>query len=150
MIRFVNIAWRVKMNSKEFNQHRKEFFQEAMSLSDAKSVEYTISNDDRLYNFKHVAARLGITAEQALMVYVLKHVDAICNDAKTGVQVSDETVMSRAMDICNYMVLYTGLKKEPQPNEHNTKPNGNSDCHKHSEGKNESEPQKWSKLARTT
>ena len=112
------------MNSKEFNQHRKEFFDKAMSLSDAKSVEYTISNEDRLYNFKHVAARLGTTPEQALMVYVLKHVDAICNDAKTGVQVSDETVMSRAMDICNYMVLYTGLKKEPQPDEDNTKPVG--------------------------
>ena len=65
------------MNSKEFNQHRKEFFDKAMSLSDAKSVEYTISNKDRLYNFKHVAARLGMTPEQALMVYVLKHVDAI-------------------------------------------------------------------------
>ncbi|MAK38074.1 MAG: hypothetical protein CMC15_18075 [Flavobacteriaceae bacterium] len=137
------------MNSKEFNQHRKEFFETAMSLSDAKSVEYTISNEDRLYNFKHVAARLGTTPEQALMVYVLKHVDAICNDAKTGVQVSDETVMSRAMDICNYMVLYTGLKKEPQPDEDNTKPVGTEHGIVERNGKDDSEPKKWNELSQT-
>ena len=137
------------MNSKEFNQHRKEFFETAMSLSDAKSVEYTISNEDRLYNFKHVAARLGTTPEQALMVYVLKHVDAICNDAKTGVQVSDETVMSRAMDICNYMVLYTGLKKEPQPDEDKTKPVGTEHGTTERNGKDDSEPKKWNELSQT-
>tara|TARA_R100000329_G_C7603719_1_gene214141 strand:- start:422 stop:835 length:414 start_codon:yes stop_codon:yes gene_type:complete len=137
------------MNGKEFNQHRKEFLTEAMSLSDAKSVEYTISNEDRLYNFKHVAARVGITPEQALMVYVLKHVDAICNDAKTGVQVSDETVMSRAMDICNYMVLYTGLKKEPQPNEDNTKPDGTAVSDIGRNGAHDAEPKKWSEYSKT-
>ena len=137
------------MNSKEFNQHRKDFFNEAIRLSDAKSVEYTISNDDRLYNFKHVADRLGITPEQALMVYVLKHVDAICNDAKTGVQVSDETVFSRAMDICNYMVLYTGLKKEPQPDEDNTKPVGTEHGTTERNGKDDSEPKKWNELSQT-
>tara|TARA_A100001515_G_scaffold26512_1_gene20372 strand:+ start:13249 stop:13668 length:420 start_codon:yes stop_codon:yes gene_type:complete len=137
------------MNGKEFNQHRKEFFEKAMSLSDAKSVEYTISNIDRLYNFKHVAARLGITPEQALMVYVLKHVDAICNDAKTGVQVSDETVFSRAMDICNYMVLYTGLKKEPQPNEDNTKPDGTEHGTIERSGENATEPKKWKEYTQT-
>jgi hypothetical protein len=142
----VNIVWRAKMNSKEFNQHRKDFFNEAISLSDAKSVEYTISNDDRLYNFKHVADRLGITPEQALMVYVLKHVDAICNDAKTGVQVSDETVFSRAMDICNYMVLYTGLKKETHTNEDNTKPVGTEHGTTERNGENDSEPKKWNEL----
>jgi len=137
------------MNSKEFNQHRKEFFEAAMSLSDLKSVEYTISNIDRLYNFKHVAARLGITPEQALMVYVLKHVDAICNDAKTGVQVSDETVFSRAMDICNYMVLYTGLKKEPQPNEDNTKPDGTEHGTTERSGETATEPKKWKEYTQT-
>ena len=133
------------MNSKEFKKHREDFFDLAMSVSDKKRVEYTISNHDIdvLYNFKHVASRLGITPEQALMVYVLKHVDAICNDAKTGVQVSDETVMSRAIDVCNYMILYTSLKKEPQPNENNTKPDGTVDGMHERSGSPTSEPQKW-------
>ena len=137
------------MNSKDFNQHRKEFFEKAMYLSDQKSVEYTISSEDRLYNFKHVASRLGITPEQALMTYVLKHVDAICNDAKTGVQVSDETVMSRAMDICNYMVLYSSLKIEPQPNENNTKPVGTEHGTSERNGENVTEPKKWNELTQT-
>jgi len=98
------------MTYEEFNKFRDDFLHRAGSLSDRKSCEYTISNIDKLYNFKHVAERLGITPEQALMTYVLKHVDAICNDAKTGAIVSDESVESRAMDICNYMILYAALK----------------------------------------
>jgi hypothetical protein len=111
------------MNTKEFRDYRKKFLTDALSLSDKKSDEYTISNPDRLYNFKHVAERIGITPEQALMPYVLKHMDAICNDAKTGNIVSDETVEARAHDICNYMILYSALKTEttPQPNDNNTK-----------------------------
>ena len=131
------------MNSKDFKKHREDFFDLAMSVSDKKRVEYCISNHDEdvLYNFKYVADRLGITAEQALMVYVLKHVDAICNDAKTGVQVSDETVMSRAIDVCNYMILYTSLKKEPHEN--NTKPDGAVDGVHERSGSPSTEPQKW-------
>ena len=72
------------MTYEEFNKFRSDFLKRAGYLSDRKSEEYTISSKDKLYNFKHVAARLGITSEQALMTYVLKHVDAICNDAKTG------------------------------------------------------------------
>ena len=136
------------MNSKEFNEHRQSFFEQAMTLSDAKSVEYTISNEDRLHNFKHVAARTGITPEQALMVYVLKHVDAICNDAKTGVQVSDETVFSRAMDVCNYMVLYTGLKQETHINENNTEPTGDGIGFFSGNSQNDRKPTKWSDLKR--
>ena len=111
------------MNTKEFRDYRKKFLTDALSLSDKKSEEYTISNPDRLFNFKHVAERLGTTPEQALMTYVLKHIDAICNDAKTGKIVSDEKIESRAHDVCNYMILYSALKTEttPQPNDNNTK-----------------------------
>ena len=118
------------MTYEEFNKFRDDFLHRAGSLSARKSEEYTISNLDKLYNFKHVAARLGITSEQALMTYVLKHVDAICNDAKTGAIVSDESVESRAMDICNYMILYAALKladhipQEDNTDEHDTKHSG--------------------------
>ena len=100
------------MTSKELKKFREKFIEDANSLSDKKSIEYTISNKDRLFNFKHVAERLGTTPEQALMTYVLKHMDAICNDAKTGEVVSDETILSRAHDVVNYMILYAALKTE--------------------------------------
>ncbi len=113
------------MTSKELKKFREKFIKDANSLSDKKSIEYTISNDDRLFNFKNVGARLGITPEQALMTYVLKHMDAICNDAKTGEVVSDETILSRAHDVVNYMILYAALKTE-----NNTEDKPNHDHHK--------------------
>ena len=135
------------MNGKEFNQLRKEIFERAMSLSDAKSVEYTISNKDRLFNFKLVAQRLGIKAMQALLVYVLKHMDALCNDAKTGKQFSDETFRSRCLDIICYMVLAIALhideQQEPQPNEDNTKPVGTEYGSTERSGETVTEPKKW-------
>ncbi|HCC80806.1 MAG TPA: hypothetical protein DEQ25_05720, partial [Methylophaga sp.] len=60
----------------------------------------------KLYNFKHVADRIGITPQQATLVYMLKHIDAMCNDAKTGKTYSDETIRSRCMDLINYATLY--------------------------------------------
>ncbi|HCV03209.1 MAG TPA: hypothetical protein DG048_11220 [Pseudoalteromonas sp.] len=139
------------MNREQFNAHRKEFFEEAMSLSDAKAVEYTISNKDRLYNFKHVGSRLGINPKQAALTYILKHVDALCNDAKTGQQFSDETFRSRCLDISNYMVLITALhaeEKTPQPNEDNTKPSGDRNSIIGRNSANDTEPKKWNKLVR--
>ena len=138
------------MNSKDFNKHRKEFFEEAMALSDAKSVEYTISSSDRLANFKYVASRVGTKPMQSLLGYVLKHMDAICNDAKTGKQFSDETFRSRCLDICNYMVLATALhideQETPQPNENNSKQIGDEHGIVKRSGTHDSEPQKWNEL----
>ena len=102
------------MKYDEYNKFRKKFFNIAAEISDNKSIEYTISNDDKFYNFKHVAERLGITPKQALMVYVLKHVDALTNDAKTGKTHSDETTYNRAIDVSNYMVLLAAIDAEEQ------------------------------------
>ena len=143
------------MTYKEFNKFRDDFLHRAGSLSAKKSEEYTISNIDKLYNFKHVATRLGITPEQALMTYVLKHVDAICNDAKTGTTVSDESVESRAMDICNYMILYACLKlhdhiPQDNKNDNRTESVGDGSGSPIGNSQNASEPAKWSVLSRTT
>lgn len=141
------------MLTDEFIQFRKDFLTEAISLSDNKSVEYTISDEDRLRNFKHVAARLGITPQQALMVYVLKHVDAICNDAMTGKQYSDESFRSRALDICNYMILATALHKDLTHtrgnNDSNTEPDRSGSSSNSRAGETQSEPKEWNQLQRT-
>lgn len=141
------------MLTDEFIQFRKDFLKEAISLSDNKSVEYTISDEDRLRNFKHVAARLGITPQQALMVYVLKHVDAICNDAMTGKQYSDESFRSRALDICNYMILATALHKDLTHTRGNNDSNTESDRSGSSKDsrarETQSEPKEWNQLQRT-
>ena len=131
------------MKKSEFDKIFRGMIKEVKSTRDCGQKEYAHTEDNVFANFERVAEGLNISREQALMVYVLKHVDAICNDAKTGVQVSDETVMSRAIDVCNYMILYTSLKKEPQPNENNTKPDGTVDGMHERSGSPTSEPQKW-------
>ena len=137
------------MTTQELKEFRDDLFSEAMSVSDAKSIEYTISSDDRLYNFKHVAERLGITPEQALMTYVLKHVDAICNDAKTGKQFSDETLRSRVIDLINYSVLLLALN-DTHTNDNRTEPIGDGSGSPIGNSQNASEPDKWSVFSRTT
>ena len=137
------------MTTQELKEFRDDLFSEAMSVSDAKSIEYTISSDDRLYNFKHVAERLGITPPQALMVYVLKHVDAICNDAKTGKQFSDETLRSRVIDLINYSVLLLALN-DTHTHDNSTEPIGDGSGSPIGNSQNASEPAKWSVLSRTT
>ena len=141
------------MLTKEFLEFRKEFLTEAINLSDDKSVEYTISDEDRLRNFKHVAARLGITPQQSLMVYVLKHMDALCNDAKTGKQFSDESFRSRAMDICNYMILATALNKDLTHtrgnNDHNIKSHRSKISGSSRVRETRPEPEEWNQLKRT-
>jgi len=137
------------MKYEEYNKFREDMFAEASKISDNKSIEYTISNEDKFYNFKHVAERLGITSKQALMVYVLKHVDAICNDAKTGKTHSDETTYQRCLDVVNYMVLYAAMDKE-STHANNTKSNGIKTSESISESKNGTEPSKWNDFQRTT
>ena len=140
------------MNNKEFLEYRDKFVAEALDLSDSKSIEYTISNEDKHYNFKHVSSRLGITSQQAMMVYVLKHIDAICNDAKTGKQQSDETVRSRCQDIMNYAILYASLHEEhtkETKNDRNTKSSGTKFSKRGRDKTPSAKPSKWNELQRT-
>ena len=140
------------MNNKEFLEYRDKFVAEALDLSDSKSIEYTISNEAKHYNFKHVASRLGITSQQAMMVYVLKHIDAICNDAKTGKQQSDETVRSRCQDIMNYAILYASLHEEhtkETKNDRNTKSSGTKFSKRGRDKTPSAKPSKWNELQRT-
>jgi hypothetical protein len=138
------------MNYKEFKSFRKEFLSQAIEVSDQKSIEYTISNDSKLYNFHNVAERLGITPQQAMMVYMLKHMDALCNDAKTGKTFSDETARNRCIDLANYATLYAALTHTEGQNEtYNTKPDrdANGDIERH--GPNGAKPDKWNQLKRS-
>jgi|TARA_R100000234_G_scaffold60073_1_gene36394 hypothetical protein len=140
------------MTYKEFKKFRDEFLTEACLLSDNKSVEYTISNKSKLYNFIHVAERLGTTPQQALMGYVCKHFDALCNEAKTGKVFSDEAVRSRCLDIANYMILYAALHEHTKEtnNDDNLKSDRSESGSSVRSSQNDPEPKEWSDLARTT
>jgi len=138
------------MTYKEFKKFRDDFLTQACELSDNKSVEYTISNTSKLYNFIHVADRLGTTPQQALMGYVCKHFDALCNEAKTGKVFSDEAVRSRCLDIANYMILYAALHEhtKKKTDDNNIKPDRKQSGDTVRISTNDAEPNQWSDLQR--
>jgi hypothetical protein len=94
-------------------------------IADAKGAEYSGAGStyketgaDTLRNFKSVAERVGITPEQALMVYLLKHVDSISTAVREASFPRDATVdplsayesgegiVSRLDDARNYLDLF--------------------------------------------
>jgi len=65
--------------------------QEALEkeIMKVKGNDYTLENSDRHFNFKLVAQLVGITPEQVLMVYWLKHVLSLCNQPGSWADLSD-------------------------------------------------------------
>ena len=145
------------MSNKAFNKFREKFIQDAIAVSDAKSIEYTSNNDDKLKNFKSVARHVGVTPMQALMVYKSKGDDAMCTHAKTNTQYSDENFYSRCIDSFNYAILAAALDHEQQTtytedtnDNNNTKPDRDADGNSEWNGPISSEPDKWSQLQRSS
>jgi hypothetical protein len=100
------------MNSKDYDQLSASFHQTALDIQLSKRPGYTIGSTDILANFKAVAARTGLTPEQAWCVYFLKHIDAITSImAKPDLPVS-EAPLGRFCDALNYLDLGWALLKE--------------------------------------
>ncbi len=77
---------------------------------DNKAGEYTRlgkAND----NFRRVAEYLGITPEEVCIVYMMKHLDAVLNTARTGKSLTEDT-RSRLHDIANYVEILHSIMHE--------------------------------------
>lgn len=73
----------------------------------SKGADYT-RDVDRLANFKNAGKRYEMSPMKALMVYVDKHMEAIATYTNTG-KVNSEDILSRFIDVANYMVLGAAL-----------------------------------------
>ena len=93
------------MKVKDFFKWADEEFKIEMELMRVKGEEYTVSNEDKLKNFKSIADRLETTPSEVAMVYLLKHMDSIRNYVLNGVEASDESISGRIRDARNYMML---------------------------------------------
>lgn len=98
------------MTNKQFEKLAIKFRERQDKLIITKGHDYTVGNgdEDRLWNFKFVAGLLGITPLQALGVYWLKHVLAICTYIKLG-KVESEDIDGRFLDESNYNLLGRAL-----------------------------------------
>ena len=82
-----------------------------IAMCQLKAREYA-NSEDRLANFKRNAAILGISPETILMVYMMKHIDAIGHFVKSGGSVGSEPIEGRIMDAQNYLDLLICLLAE--------------------------------------
>jgi predicted RND superfamily exporter protein len=93
------------MKVKDFFEWADKEFKSEMELMRVKGEEYTVSNEDKLKNFKSIADRLETTPSEVAMVYLLKHMDSIRNYVLNGVEASDESISGRIRDARNYLML---------------------------------------------
>ena len=75
---------------------------------DAGQKEYAHTEDNVFANFERVAKALGISKEEVLMVYLLKHVDGISAYVK-GHKSQREDVTGRLTDAIVYLMLLWGM-----------------------------------------
>lgn len=76
-----------------------------------KGQDYTVGNQDRLYNFNKVAELTGLTSRQVWSVYACKHLFAILNYVKTNGKSESEPIQGRIVDAINYL-LFLSLIEE--------------------------------------
>ena len=75
--------------------------------------EYAHNTENVFANFERVADSLDITREQALAVYLLKHVDGVMSYIQ-GHKSQREDVRGRITDIIVYLMLLWGMVEEDE------------------------------------
>lgn len=112
-------TWEIDMLVKDFFDWANEQFKTEMSLMKVKGKEYTVSDEDKLKNFKAIGERLHLSPEMVAMVYLLKHMDSVRNYVIKGIESSNEPIEGRLHDIRNYCLLLGALIKERKRLEEN-------------------------------
>lgn len=102
------------MIASKLNELVRQAEERKIGLRLKKGEEYTRGADDVLANFKRVAEGTGVTPLQCWFVYFGKHIDAIANYVRTGVEKSDEGIEGRIDDAEVYLMLLRGLVYENQ------------------------------------
>ena len=100
------------MTVKDFFKWSEKEYATEMELMRVKGEEYTVSDEDKLKNFKSIADRLDVATPIVAMVFLLKHMDSIRNYILNGVEASDEPISGRIRDARNYLMLLHAILLE--------------------------------------
>ena len=98
------------MNIDQRNERLAIFFQECTDILKKKGRDYN-PDDVAFSEVRNVAKQVGVTPEQALMVFVNKHFSAVMSHAHRG-QVESEPIRERLKDVANYMALYAVMLED--------------------------------------
>lgn len=96
------------MNREDFEKSVKETIQRCEQTLIKKNEEYA-PNDDPLNNFKEGAEMSGLSMEQVLFMYCLKHLVSLRDIVFGKVESSDELLHEKTGDIINYMILLNAI-----------------------------------------
>ena len=90
-------------------------FPEIRRIREEGQKEYARDENDVLANFKRVSKWLGISPEQVIGTYLLKHTDGVCSWIN-GHKSQRESIEGRLTDILVYTTLLWSLTKEENDN----------------------------------
>lgn len=84
-----------------------------LKLREAGQAEYAHS-EDTLSNFKRAARAVGVSPEEVLLIFLLKHIDGITSFIG-GHKSQRESVIGRILDARVYLALLAGMVCEDNP-----------------------------------
>ena len=96
------------MKKSQFDKLFIGMIKDVKSTRDSGQKEYAHTEDNVFANFERVAEGLNISREQALMVYLMKHMDCI-NAWIKGHKSKREDVSGRIKDAIVYLCILWGM-----------------------------------------
>jgi hypothetical protein len=109
------------MTNNEFKELLEKVHNDLIFLTDTKGADYTVGDSDQLANFKNISFDTGIHVEQALMVFLNKHLSAIKMWVKRNRNMDykpSEPIDGRIDDAILYLILLKAIivdkGKEPK------------------------------------
>ena len=87
-----------------------ELLPKCFEIMKSKGESYS-GLEDKLGNFKRCAKLAGVSVEKAVLVYMIKHIDAISSYCR-GEYSDCEKIEGRIQDAINYLFLLYGIIKE--------------------------------------
>jgi hypothetical protein len=104
------------MKREQFNDLFLDIISKIKKARDCGQKEYAHTEDNVFANFERAGSNLDISREQALMVYLLKHIDGI-NAWVKGHRSQREDVTGRMKDAIVYLCLLWGMALEDSDQE---------------------------------
>ena len=105
------------MTNEHFEEIREEFLEHESKILDWKRGEYS-PNEDRLQNFREVAALTGLRLSEVALIWLLKHIQSIALAVRTGnyawawTKEGGEGLKQRFADARNYLLLLAACLEE--------------------------------------
>ena len=110
------------MKTVQFNAYFDHMLNEIKETRDSGQKEYARDKNDVLANFKRVSEWLGISTEQVIGVYMLKHIDGITSFIN-GHKSQREDITGRLTAVIVYSTLLWALTTEEHDNDKNVQNN---------------------------